>query len=457
MELQNYKARSSIFVTKDWIDGMGKIPYNMESNTLTPELPLWYTWNNSWRWTYKPHQVLLYGPPNPLAHTKLAPYKGQSGVRLNASQPCMWCIRRLEEGDRVMAAKGNVATDWSREIYIQRLPSLTFAIKQVQVTSQFPSAGPPPMTGEDENEIIPASSGGVSSISPTLPIKEKIGEEICIPAAREPDAQPDVADCGEVYEPYLGATIIAGPADSSLRPPKIGGSPGVEVQQSRSENISPIKYPGSGEKSGNAKLGNISSRALRIGAESLHEEATPIITISEIENDKTSSVKESFNDWNDIIRKDGRPSLIEKQSNITGQGTDAGPIFCKSRTVLPGRSPGVEGHHKGKGRVKNSKKDNIHKNKRNRNQARNYPDKSEKIQHIFDKLHVTELSLSKYGLFCFACGDGDSRISERPYHRKRECNYPFHGGQPHICVPDIETEKGIRLMHIAENCPLNNK
>ena len=149
------------------------------------------------------------------------------------------------------------------------------------------------------------SSSGITTISSILHIEKK-GEEICIPAAREADAQPDVPDCGEVYGPYLCAQIIAGPGDSSLRPPKIGGSPGVEVQQSRSENISPIKYPGSGEESGNAKLGNISSRALQIGAESLHEEATPIITYS---------VKESFNDWNDIIRKDGRPSLIEKQQN----------------------------------------------------------------------------------------------------------------------------------------------
>ena len=167
MEIKNYKARSSIFVTKDWIHGMRKIPYKMEPNILPPELPLWWTWSNSWRWTYKPHQVLLYGSPNQLAHTKLASYKGQSGVRLNASQPGMWCKRRLEEGDRVMAAEGNVATGWSREINIQRLPSLTFAIKQVQVPSQSPSAGPLLMTGEDENKIIPASSGGVSSISPT--------------------------------------------------------------------------------------------------------------------------------------------------------------------------------------------------------------------------------------------------------------------------------------------------
>ena len=169
MELKNFKARSSIFVTKDWIHGMGKIPYKMEPNILPPELPLWWTWSNSWRWTYTPHQVLLYGPPNQLAQTKLAPYKGQSGVRLNASQPGMWCKRRLAEGDRVMAAEGNVATGWSREINIRRLPSLTFANEQVQVPSQTPPNGPPPMTGEDENVRTPASSGGVTSTSTTLP------------------------------------------------------------------------------------------------------------------------------------------------------------------------------------------------------------------------------------------------------------------------------------------------
>ena len=227
MELKYYKARSSIFVTKDWIDGMGKIPYNMEPNRLPPELPLWWNWSNSWRWTYKPHQVLLYGPPHQQAHTKLAPYKGQSGVRTNA-QPGMRCQGRLAEGGRVMAAEGNVITGWSRKINLRRLPSLTFANKQVQVPSQTPPNGPPPMTGEDENVRTPASSGGVTSTSTTLPIEKK-GAETYVPVARDAGARPDVADRGGVYRTYLGKPKTAGPGDSSPRSLNIGRSTGVEV------------------------------------------------------------------------------------------------------------------------------------------------------------------------------------------------------------------------------------
>ena len=341
MDFKSHGPRSSIFVTKDWVEQIVKSPTKWNSPKSHPNCPYGETGKIIGVFLYTPPQrpgdVTSYIAPHkehikrrraPLARKETEP-AGRSG-EIIIKLAITW---RWDDGNLCLSVAPHQKYEFVilkrikyvkesnffespfiyglEEVSFQRLPLVNYAKIQVPLTTPHagpkpqtpsvagsspppaaaPSARPPPIVGANEGVRTPASSVG-----PSLTLANVGGGDgTGVLAARGSGAGQDVADSGGAHRPYLG------------------GEEGPET----------------------AGPGKTSSRAPEVGAERPQEMTNPIITISDIETADTYTLStEQYS--NDLIGHEDM-SRISRELNTKSSRASYPSYRTSSKKITPAR------------------------------------------------------------------------------------------------------------------------
>ena len=452
MDFKHQKPRRSVFVTKNWIEEINKITYRRFLPKNPPELPLWWNWKNYWRWNnFATHEVLLYGGGEvslPAVSTPLVAKAWAASLECSA--------KTGEEGswEDFVESINNPLQDISLKIDDYPLQRNVDPIKNTKSSSKEPEQVWHGLGGP-LTEILESKEATNSMIKVSKQKSKETTKGLCehselMIKEHKVETRDTSKTSNKIKIPTDIITIDQESEDWNMMVEKA-------VRLPKEDTITMIKTP--------TKLGtkiNIGSqkRAEKIDKKRLTKTNTD--NEYRISKNTEGAFLETMHQLQSATNRNetpvGRADSDKKRRHLAkliGVKLDSStgntnPYEYKCETEQEGRVKSARDSPSASG----ARKKEVFTKKRNKNSTINHPNKTQKIQQMFDLLHVDELSLAKYGLFCFGCGAGDSRISKFPYHKKWDCDYPFHRGQPHICIPDNNDHPGVRLMHSAENCPL---